>query len=113
MIDGAAISKAREDPAFGDDGWLTFYLAGNPCQHAAMRSGLESLNAVNLDGAESGFIYAKLPVPLEVEQIAQRIAQVRKLAEKAEVRIDVIDLDASADVQGSKFYTLWTANGPT
>lgn len=112
MIDRIAIAKAREDPAFGDDGWLTFYLAADPFQHAAMRPGLETFNAVNLDGTESGFVYAKLPIALKEDQIAQRVAQVHKLAEKTGVRIDIIDLDASADVRGSKFYTLWTGTGP-
>lgn len=73
-----------------------------------MRPGLKALGAVNLVGAESGFVYAKLPVSVGEEQIAKCVAEVRNLAEIAEVRIDIIHLDASADVEVSKHYTLWT-----
>ena len=112
MIDRTAITKAREDPAFGDEGWLTFYLAGDPSQHAAMKPGLQAMKAVNLSGAEGGFVYAKIPVELDESEITQRVSQVRSLAEQSEIRIDIIDLDATAYVTTSNFYTLWTETRP-
>ncbi len=104
-----AIAHALEDPAFGLNVWLTFYLAGDPSQHAVMKRGLEAFGAVNLGRAEGGFVYAKLPVRLEECEIAQRVAQVRDLAEKSQIRIDIIDLDATSDAKEAEFYTLWTA----
>lgn len=109
MIDRAALTNAQNDAAFGDDGWLTFYLAGSREQHESMKTALIELGAVNLEGAEYGFVYAKVPVLLSVVEIEERVAQVRDLAAKADVAIDIIDLDASTDVERSKFYILWQA----
>lgn len=109
MIDRTALTRAQNDVAFGDDGWLTFYLAGALEQHVSMKDALIELRAVSLEGAEYGFVYAKVPVSMNVVDIEKRIAQVREVAAKAEVEIDVIDLDASPDVERSKFYTLWQA----
>ena len=107
MIDRTAIEQARNDAAFRDGCWLTFYLAGPPDAHAMMLPGLVALKACNLDGAEGGFVYAKVPVELATSEIEARIALVRQLASDAEIEIVLIDLDASADVERSKFYNLW------
>lgn len=108
MIDLAAIVNARNDPSFGQEVWITFYLVGDPDGHASMAPSLVALNAVNLGGAEGGFVYAKVPASLNEAEIQERIAQVRALADKSEIEIAVIDLDAATDVERSKFYTLWT-----
>lgn len=110
MIDQTTLANARNDAAFGDDGWLTFYLVGALEQHQAMKPALIELGAVNLEGAEYGFVYAKVPVSLNAVEIEERIAQVRDLAGKANVKVDIIDLDASDVVERSKFYTLWQAS---
>ena len=109
MIDRTALADAQNDAAFGDDGWLTFYLDGAPERHESMKPALIELGAVNLERAEIGFVYAKVPVSLNVVEVEKRIDQVRALAGKAGVEIGVIDLDASTDVERSKFYTLWQA----
>ncbi|WP_296718636.1 hypothetical protein [Erythrobacter sp.] len=109
MIDPSAFISAQNDPAFGDEGWLTFYLCGSFDQHKSMKVGLVALNAINLSGAEYGFVYAKVPTRLSEAEIRSLIEQVHGLATEAGVEIDVIDLDASADVAQSKFYTIWQA----
>lgn len=111
MIDQSALTKARSDPAFGERGWLTFYLCGAPAQLHAMQAGLLSLDAINLGGSEYGFVYAKVPARLRQEDIERRIAQVVDLAIAAGVTVDMVDLDASPDVDRSKFYTIW--RGPS
>jgi hypothetical protein len=109
MIDRSALANAQQDAAFSDESWLTFYLSGSPDQHETMKAGLLELGAINLAGGEYGFVYAKVPVSLSEVEIEKRIEQVRDLAAEADVVIDLIDLDASADVERSKFYTLWQA----
>lgn len=74
-----------------------------------MKAGLVALNAINLSGAEYGFVYAKVPVRVCEVEIKRLIEQVYGLAMETGVEIDVIDLDASADVAQSRFYTLWQA----
>lgn len=111
MIDRAAIESARNHPSFSNSCWLTFYLAGNPDRHAAMKPGLLKLDAVNLGEAEGGFVYAKIPVSLDEREIEASISSVRKLAEEANVDVEIIDLDSSSDVGESKLFTLWTASG--
>ena len=111
MIDRGAIEGARSHPAFGDACWLTFYLFGNPDCHAAMKPGLLKLEAVNLGGAEGWFVYAKVPVSLDENEIETRISAVHQLADEADVDVEIIDLDSSSDVTQSKLFTLWTASG--
>lgn len=107
MIDRAAIEKATNDPAFGTEGWLTFYLLGNPDRHEAMAPALVALEAINLGGGEGGFVYAKVPVPLDEREIETRVKQVQALTDASGVEILVIDLDSAAAAERSKFYTLW------
>jgi hypothetical protein len=109
MIDQSAIEMARNDPASEHNAWLTFYLMGSPLRHASMEPGLKAVNAVNLGGAEGGFVYAKVPVSMNAAEIEERISYVRKLADDAEVAIELIDLDSSEDIAQTKTYTLWAA----
>lgn len=74
-----------------------------------MRSLLEDLGARNLDGNEGGFVYAKVPVDLNVKDIERTIGAVRKIVSQAGIEIDIIDLDSSDDVEQSKFLSLWNA----
>ena len=109
MIDFEAVEKAQNDRSFGETGWLTFYLQGSADQHMRMAPGLQELGAINLSDGSSGFVYAKVPVAIERSDIEARIEQVRALAKAVEIEIAVIDLDASSNVEKSKFYTLWLA----
>ncbi len=107
MIDPEAIQKAREDRAFAQNGWLTFYLEGAPEYHAAMAPGLRELKAENLTDGAGGWVYAKIPVAIDEIAIEQKISIVRSLADEAGVKIGIIDLDSDSDVGRSKFFTLW------
>ncbi|MBX7532671.1 hypothetical protein K3165_07035 [Qipengyuania sp. 1XM1-15A] len=109
MIDDGAIQLALADDRFGSNAWLTFYLFGDPEALRAMKPGLIAMDAVNLDGEEAGCFYAKVPVQLERTELERTIANVRALSSEHDVRIDIVDLDSSADVSSSKFFTLWTA----
>ncbi|MDG6080155.1 hypothetical protein E3U23_13250 [Erythrobacter litoralis] len=110
MIDKSAFAKALAHRAFGSDAWLTFYLEGPSDRHEAMRDGLLALDARNLEGSESGFVYAKLSVALDQDAIEERINAVADLASKAGVEIGIIDLDSEFDVEISKFFTLWISS---
>ena len=109
MIDKKAIEKAKNDPSFDAKGWLTFYLVGSAEQHRDMAAGLAELDAVNLTDGAGGSVYAKVPVGITEPKILSCIQRVQTLAETMGVQIAVIDLDASPDVEKSKFYTLWLA----
>ena len=109
MIDDEVIQLALADDRFGPNAWLTFYLFGDPRALRAMKPGLIIMDAINLDNEEAGCFYAKMPVQLERTELERTIANVRALGSEHDVRIDIVDLDSSADVSSSKFFTLWTA----
>ena len=109
MIDDEIIQLAVADDRFGSNAWLTFYLFGDPEALRAMKPGLIAMDAVNLEGEEGGCLYAKVPVHLEKAEIEETVTNVRSLGSEHNVRIDIVDLDSSADVGSSKFFTLWTA----
>ena len=106
-----ALTSAKADEAFADDAWLTFYLCGDPDYHGAMKPELVDLGARNLDGAEGGFVYAKVPVRLDPVDIEQKIQIVRQLSARHGLDIAIIDLDSSDDIWISKCYFLWN-EGP-
>ena len=109
MVDDDAIQCALADDRFGPNAWLTFYLFGDPEALRAMKLGLIAMDAVNLDGEEGGCLYAKVPVQLERTEIEKAVTNVRSLSGEHDVRVDIVDLDSSAEVSTSKFFTLWTA----
>lgn len=109
QLDWDALASARADAAFADDAWLTFYLRGDPSRHDAMKPALVAIGARNLEGAEGGFVYAKVPVTLDAQGIEQTVDEVRQLAAKCGLEIDIIDLDSSDDIQKTKVYFLWNA----
>lgn len=109
VIEDKLIQLAVADERFGSNAWLTFYLFGDPEALKSMMPGLIAMDAVNLEGEEGGCLYAKAPVKLERAEIEKTVANVRSLGSKHNVRIDIVDLDSSADVGSSKFFTLWTA----
>ena len=109
MIDKRAIEKAKNDSSFEAKGWLTFYLVGSAEQHREMAPALAELDAVNLTDGAGGSVYAKVPVEITETEILSCIQQIQALAETMGVEIAVIDLDASTDVEKSKFFTLWLA----
>ena len=105
--DGLEAAKAHAD--FQNGGWLTFYLMGHPSSHRSTWLELKRLGTVNLKGEEGGFVYAKFPVSLDQAKIEQVFETVWKLASEADLDCQIVDLDASPDVERSKFFTLWTA----
>ncbi len=108
-LDADAVAKAKADAAFAEQAWLTFYLFGDPWRHHAMKPALVALGAQNLDGAEGGMVYAKVPVTLEVRDIAQKVDEVRLLASGIGLEIHIIDIDSSGDVERATFFSLWNA----
>ncbi len=108
VIDQKAIRLALADDRFGPKAWLTFYLFGDPEALNAVKPGLLAMDAVNLNGEEGGCLYAKVPVKLERAEIEEAVARVHSLGSEHDVRIDIVDLDSSAEVSSSKFITLWT-----
>jgi hypothetical protein len=108
-LDWDALASAKEDAAFAEDAWLTFYVCGDPSCHDAMKPALVALGARNLEGAEGGFVYAKVPVTLDAKDIEQTVNEVRHLAAKFGLEIDAIDLDSSDDIYKTKAYFLWNA----
>jgi hypothetical protein len=100
----SAIDQAFASPEFGSAAWLTFYLMGDEADLRALASRLSELGAENLDGAEGGFVYAKLPVEVDARNVQAAADQIGGLAEEHNVVVDHIDLDSSADVTASKFF---------
>ena len=109
VIKDEIIQLAVADERFGSSAWLTFYLSGYPDDLRAMKPRLIAMDAVNLDGEEGGWLYAKVPVQLKRTEIEKTVTNVRSLTSEHDVRIDIVDLDSSADASSSKFFTLWTA----
>lgn len=108
-LDSDAVAKAKADAAFAEQAWLTFYLFGDPWRHHALKPALVALGARNLDGAEGGMVYAKVPVTLEARDIEQKVDEVRHLASAVGLEIHIIDVDSSEDVERTTFYSLWNA----
>ena len=109
-FDWSALESALSNVDFGSKAWLTFYLNADPARLHLICKDLSELDAVNLEGSEGGFVYAKIPVELTKKKIANAIASVRQLAGNYKVDIDLIDLDSSSGVGISTFYTLWKNN---
>jgi hypothetical protein len=101
------IAEAARLPEFGGNAWLTFYLTGSHSNLESMATALKESGASNLDGAQAGFLYAKLPTKLELSELKRNVRNVRSLADQCGVNIDLIDLDSSSDVERSKFITLF------
>ena len=74
-IDIAAVEKAKASEAFSDRCWLTFYLVGSIDAHQAMRSALLELGGENLGNDDYAWVYAKLPVTLDFDEIEDRVAR--------------------------------------
>jgi hypothetical protein len=88
------------------DWWLTFYATGPEERLVRLATLLGPLGAVNLDGADGGFLYPKMPVAHEPENVADLIIHVRDIAEREGVEILSVDIDTSADVTRTKFAEL-------
>lgn len=108
-LDWDALASAKADAAYAENAWLTFYLRGDPSRHHSMKPALIALGARNLEGAESGFVYAKVPVTLDAKEVEQTVNEVRHLAADCGLEIDIIDVDSSDDIQKTKVYYLWNA----
>ena len=101
-----ALGKAVSSSDFGDEAWLTFYLCGASKNLTSLADDLANLGARNLDGAEGGFIYAKMPVLLNADDILRVAHETSALAERHNIIVDHIDLDSSPEVDSSKFFSL-------
>ncbi|MBO6609138.1 hypothetical protein [Altererythrobacter sp.] len=104
------LEAAKAHPDFAGQGWLTFYLMGQPENHRSSWPDFRELGAANLRGEEGGFVYAKFPVALNKNDIGAILERVLQLYSQAELDCSIVDIDASPDVERSKFFTLWTAS---
>jgi len=102
-----ALAKAASSGTFGDSAWLTFYLEGPTVKLESLVESLVPIGGQNLDGAEGGFVYAKLPVALQSDDIKQLASRVCSLATQHGVNVGLIDLDSTENVANSKFFTLY------
>ena len=107
MFYPSAIEEAKAHEAFGEKAWLTPYLLGPPEGHAQMRPVLEGMGTINLGGSEWGAVYAKVPIKLDQNEIEIAISKIRECAEKSGIDATLIDIDATPDVETSKFFTVW------
>lgn len=90
----------------GSDWWLTFYLTAPAERLETLAARLAPLGAVNLDGAEGGFLYPKLPVSSEPNDVVRLISQIRELSYAEGVEALSVDIDTSPDVTRSHFVEL-------
>ena len=101
------VETIRGMPEFsGGEWWLTFYLTAAPECLERVAMGLRTLGAVNLYGAEGGFLYPKVAVPAEPDSIVSLVAQVRELAQAEGVETLSVDVDTTSDVHRSNFVEL-------
>lgn len=101
------VEAIRALPEFtGPDWWLTFYLTAPKERLERIVPYLRSLGGVNLDDAEGGFLYPKLPVRAEPNAVALVVSQVRHLADADDVETLSVDVDTTPDVSRSNFVEL-------
>jgi hypothetical protein len=101
------VAAIRATPEFSECAWwLTFYLNAEqgPLERLATR--LSELGAVNLDGAEGGFLYPELPVQSEPDAVIEMVTKIRALADDERVEVLSVDVDTSVDVNRSNFVEL-------
>jgi len=87
--------------------WLTFCIAGPTIALERIVTALAEEAGVNLEGAESGFLNAKLRTPAEPEQIVDAVLRVHRLASASGATLVAVDADSSADVEVSTCFALW------
>ena len=101
------VEAIRALPEFnGPDWWLTFYLTAPQDRLERIAHHLRSLGGVNLDDAEGGFLYPKLPVHADPNAVALMVSQVRNLADAEDVETLSVDVDTVPDVTRSNFVEL-------
>jgi hypothetical protein len=87
--------------------WLTFYLCGHPDRLQTISEALANDGWISIDGWEGAFLYPKLEVDRTANAIVSVAGAVRALCDAHDIEILNIDADTSADVQHSKFVTLY------
>jgi len=83
--------------------WLTFYLTADPASLNMMAQRLADYDAENLDDADGGFLYPKIPVPNDPQRIMTMISEIEQISVSCSVTIIQVDADTSADVTLSRF----------
>jgi hypothetical protein len=97
------VTLIRAMPEFNiPNWWLTFYLTASRENLEAAADRLLALHAVNFDGADSGFLYPKLPVGADPNAVLDLIEHVEQISESCAVEIIQVDADTHSDVTLSK-----------
>ena len=118
MATSDVIHRAREIcalPGFGgSELWLTFYLTAAPVRLNELAHLLAGLGAVNLDDAEGGFLYPKLPVANDPSAMLLGVNQVLEFASASKVEVLGVDVDTSSNIRSSLFKKLarFESNNP-
>lgn len=94
-------------PAFAiPEWWLTFYLTAEHARLDGIADRLSARGAVNLGGAEGGFLYPKFQVANNPVAVTELVAEVRQLATTIGVEVLSVDVDTSPDVERTHFKEL-------
>jgi len=102
-------ARLSTSPDFGEDLWLTLYVAGQPENLAELASQLSTDGWINVGGNESGFIYPKKLARNNGEDIAELVLRTSELCCRHAVELLTVDADTSPEVDRSKFVTLFHA----
>lgn len=86
--------------------WLTFDIAGDPEPLTALARRLKSEGWQNLEGVDTGWLNAKMPVHNDPVIVARAVCNALQILENASVQVVAIDVDTSPDVTVSRFKTL-------
>jgi hypothetical protein len=105
----AGVERARLRPALAtlSEWWLTLCITGTEAALVAVANVLASQGGENLDGADTGFLNAKLRVASDTDQIIAMIERVDALATAAGAELVTVDADSSERVEESAFEQLW------
>ena len=108
-LDLQALEQAIASGRFAQSAYLTFCLSGGREQLEATVGDLTPLGGLNLEGAETGFVNAKLPTRTVLAAIAACIGEVEMIAKRNNVVIAGIDLDSEAAVERARFANISAA----
>ncbi|MES2096030.1 MAG: hypothetical protein V4459_04670 [Pseudomonadota bacterium] len=87
--------------------WLTFYLCGTAPDLGAVARELSELDGINLQDADGGFLYPKIPVGTDADNVVSVVVRVFEICRVGRVEFLHVDIDTSPDVVTSRFKMLF------